>query len=152
MKNRYINLPQIIISLFLLILFITTICLDMNMTMIVNDALIKWAMNGVIVLSLIPMINVGAGRNFGMSIGLSTGLVGMVFAVNVRYTSWKGLLFINNYRNISCYIIWIFIFKSIKQTKGNEEIIGTFAGYSFIPIMNLFYTFVPVTNRQMLYL
>ena len=33
----------------------------------------------------------------------------------------------------------------------NEVIVGTFAGYSFIPIMNLFYTFVPVTNRQMLY-
>ena len=151
MKNRYINLPQIIISLFLLILFITTICLDMNMTMIVNDALIKWAMNGVIVLSLIPMINVGAGRNFGMSIGLSAGLVGMVFAVNVRYTSWKGLLS-SIIIGILVAILFGFLYsKVLNKLKGNEEIIGTFAGYSFIPIMNLFYTFVPVTNRQMLY-
>ena len=39
----------------------------------------------------------------------------------------------------------------LNRLKLNEEIVGTFAGYSFIPIMNLFYTFVPVTNRQMLY-
>ena len=39
----------------------------------------------------------------------------------------------------------------LNHLKLNEEIVGTFAGYAFIPIMNLFYTFVPVTNRQMLY-
>ena len=41
--------------------------------------------------------------------------------------------------------------KILNHLKLNEEIVGTFAGYSFIPVMNLFYTFAPVTNRQMLY-
>ena len=74
MKNKRMNPPQIIMFLFMVVLLIAAVAVDISMVSIVNDALIKWAMNGIIVLSLIPMINVGAGRNFGMSIGLSAGL------------------------------------------------------------------------------
>ena len=93
MKRNYLNPPQIIMFLFMAVLLAAASAIDMSMTGIMNDALIKWAMNGVIVLSLIPMINVGAGRNFGMSIGLSAGLVGMIFSVNARYTSWAGFFY-----------------------------------------------------------
>ena len=79
MKNKRMNPPQIIMFLFMVVLLIAAVAVDISMVSIVNDALIKWAMNGIIVLSLIPMINVGAGRNFGMSIGLSAGLWGMIF-------------------------------------------------------------------------
>ena len=92
MKNKRMNPPQIIMFLFMVVLLIAAVAVDISMVSIVNDALIKWAMNGIIVLSLIPMINVGAGRNFGMSIGLSAGLWGMIFALNYRLTSWTGFL------------------------------------------------------------
>ena len=92
MKSKRMNPPQIIMFLFMVVLLIATVAVDISMVSIVNDALIKWAMNGIIVLSLIPMINVGAGRNFGMSIGLSAGLWGMIFALNYRLTSWTGFL------------------------------------------------------------
>lgn len=39
----------------------------------------------------------------------------------------------------------------LNKLKGNEEIVGTFAGFSFIPIMNIFWTLAPFKNRQMLY-
>ena len=90
MKTKYLNPPQMIMLIFMGILLLAAVGIDMDMAGIVSDALVKWAMNGVIVLSLIPMINVGAGRNFGMTIGLSAGLVGMIFALNARLTSWSG--------------------------------------------------------------
>lgn len=151
MKNKHLNPPQMIMFLFMAVLLFAAVAIDMNMTRIFNDALIKWAMNGVIVLSLIPMINVGAGRNFGMSIGLSAGLVGMIFAVNARYTSFKGILVSMAMGTLAALIFgWLYA-KVLNRLKLNEEIMGTFAGYSFIPVMNIFYTFAPVTNRQMLY-
>lgn len=151
MKNKYLNPPQIIMFLFMGVLLAAAAAIDMNMIGVINDALIKWAMNGVIVLALIPMINVGAGRNFGMTIGLSAGLVGMIFALNARLTSWTGF-FVSILVGMAVAVVFGFLYAMIlNHLKLNEEIVGTFAGYAFIPVMNLFYTFVPVTNRQMLY-
>lgn len=151
MKNKKINPPQLIMAAYMLVLLAVTVVIDMNLVDIINDALIKWAMNGVIVLSLIPMINVGAGRNFGMAVGLSAGLLGMVFAVNMRLTSWAGLISSMAVGSLIAAALGFLYAKILNQLKMNEEIVGTFIGYSFIPVMNIFYTFVPVTNRQMLY-
>ena len=151
MKSKYINPPQLIMFIFMGVLAAAAVAIDMNMIGVINDALVKWAMNGVIVLSLIPMINVGAGRNFGMTIGLSAGLVGMIFALNARMTSWTGF-FVSMAVGAAVAFVFGYLYSLIlNHLKLNEEIVGTFAGYAFIPIMNLFYTFVPVTNRQMLY-
>lgn len=151
MKHNRLNPPQVIMFLFMAVLLAAAAAIGMDMAGIISDALVKWAMNGVIVLSLIPMINVGAGRNFGMSIGLSAGLVGMVFAVNARLTSWTGFL-CSLLLGAAVAVLFGYGYALIlNRLKLNEEIVGTFAGYSFIPIMNLFYTFVPVSNRQMLY-
>ena len=151
MKRLTLNPPQIIMFCFMLLLLAMAFFIDMDLAGILNDSLIKWAMNGVIVLSLIPMINVGAGRNFGIPIGLSAGLCGMIFALDRRLTSWIGF-FSSILLGMLVAVVFGFLYaKLLNRLKLNEEIVGTFAGYSFIPIMNLFYTFVPVTNRQMLY-
>lgn len=151
MKKISINPPQAIMFLFMLLLLFMAGFIDMDLVGIFNDALIKWAMNGIIVLSLIPMINVGAGRNFGLPIGLSAGLCGMIFALNFRMTGWTGFFISMPVGGIIAIGFGFLYAKLLNNLKLNEEIVGTFAGYSFIPIMNLFYTFVPVTNRQMLY-
>lgn len=151
MKSKYGNPPQMIMFLFTGALLLVALSVDMSMIGIINDALIKWAMNGVIVLSLIPMINVGAGRNFGMTIGLSAGLVGMIFALDARYTSWTGFAFSMILGSVVAVVFGFLYAQILNRLKMSEEIVGTFAGYSFIPIMNVFYTFAPVSNRQMLY-
>ena len=148
---KRMNPPQLIMTVFLLILVVAAVAVDISLVSVVNDALIKWAMNGVIVLSLIPMMNVGAGRNFGMSIGLSAGLWGMIFALNLRLTAWTGFL-VSILVGVLVALVFGYLYaKVLNHLKRNEEIVGTFAGYSFIPIMNLCYTFAPVTNRQMIY-
>lgn len=151
MKFKIMNPPRIVMSIYMIALLIAALYVDISFTSLVNDALIKWAMNGIIVLSLIPMINVGAGRNFGITIGLSAGLVGMVFALNYKMTGWLGFMVsIGMGSLIAIGLGWLYG-KILNQLKLNEEIVGTFAGYSFIPMMNLFYTFAPVTNGQMIY-
>ena len=129
MKNKKINPPQLIMAVYMLVLLIVTVMIDMNLADIINDALIKWAMNGVIVLSLIPMINVGAGRNFGMAVGLSAGLLGMVFAVNLRFTSWTGFFSSIAAGSLIAAVLGFFYAKILNQLKMNEEIVGTFVQY-----------------------
>lgn len=143
--------PQAIILIYLAVLLTSVIFIDISLTEIINESLVKWAMNGIIVLSLVPMINVGAGRNFGLSIGISSGLIGMLVAIEFRLASWAGFFVSIGVGTIVATLFGYLYSMILNRLKGNEEIVGTFAGYSFISIMNIFWTMAPFSNRQMLY-
>ena len=151
MKNYKIKGPQLIIIGYLIILTISLKFIGISYIDMINDSLVKWVMNGVLVLSLLPMINVGAGRNFGLPIGISAGLIGMCIAIEFRLTGFMGII-ISIVAGTIVAIVFGYLYSLIlNKLKGNEEIVGTFAGFSFIPIMNLFWSLAPFKNRQMLY-
>ncbi len=151
MKRFKVEPPQLIIIFYLIILTIGLKFTGISYIEILNESLIKWVMNGVLVLSLVPMINVGAGRNFGLPIGITAGLIGMCIAIEFKLLGWLGFSI-----SILCGSIIAIIFGYIysiilNKLKGNEEVVGVFAGFSFIPIMNFFWSLAPFKNRQMLY-
>jgi simple sugar transport system permease protein len=151
MRNYRIKLPQIIISVFLLVLVVLAWLLQMNMVSLFNDSLVKLVMNGVLVLSLIPMLNVGAGLNFGLPVGIIGGLLGMCVAVNFRMTGFYGFFMALLFSLVFCVLLgWIYGL-ILNRVKGREEIAGTFIGFSIIPLMNYFWTLAPFQNREMLY-
>ncbi len=151
MKRLRLEAPQLIMISYLVILAVSLKYIGIPYMDMINDSLIKWVMNGVLVLSLVPMINVGAGRNFGLPIGISAGLLGMCIALEFRLEGWLGFgvsILIGSIIAILFGYIYSIV---LNRLKGNEEIVGTFAGFSFIPIMNLFWSLAPFKNRQMLY-
>lgn len=151
MKTFKIGLPTLLIGTYDLILLLACLTTGLSLSGLFNDALVKFAMNGIFVLSLIPMINCGVGMNFGMPVGLSAGVVGLClsfqlrlhghlgFAVSLLFSVLIGLLF-----------GWVYG-RLLNVLKGREEIAGVFIGFAFIPLMNIFWTLAPFTNRQMLY-
>lgn len=151
LKNYKIQPPQIIISFFLIALICLAFILDMDLVVLLNESLIKMMMNGILVLSLIPMINAGAGMNFGLPVGIIGGLIGLCLAVNFRMTGLFGFFMSLLFSLVICFFFgWIYGL-ILNKVKGREEIAGTFIGFSFIPLMNYFWTLVPFQNREMLY-
>ena len=140
--NR-IKMPQLIIIAFLLALIAMAWLLQMDMAILFNESLIKLVMNGVLVLSLIPMLNAGAGLNFGLPVGIVGGLLGMCLAVNFRMTGFPGFFMALLFSLVICVALgWIYGL-ILNRVKGREEIAGTFIGFSFIPLMNYFWTLAP---------
>lgn len=150
-KKFKMNPPQAIILAYLAVLLLAVKYIGLPLTDVFNESLVKWAMNGILVLSLVPMINVGAGRNFGLSIGISAGLIGMLVAIEFRLESWAGFYISILVASLVALVFGFFYSLILNRLKGNEEIVATFAGYSFISLMNIFWTVAPFTNRQMLY-
>lgn len=151
MKRIRLKAPQLIVISYLIILAVSLKFIGISYIDMINESLIKWVMNGVLVLSLVPMINVGAGRNFGLPIGISAGLLGMCIVLEFRLEGWLGFgvsILIGSIIAIFFGYIYSIV---LNRLKGNEEIVGTFAGFSFIPVMNLFWSLAPFKNRQMLY-
>ena len=151
MQNIKLKPPQIIISIFLISLIFLAYYLQMDLVVLLNESLVKLVMNGVLVLSLIPMLNAGAGMNFGIPVGIIGGLIGMCIAVNFRLTGFGGFFMSLFFSLLICAFLGCVYGLILNKVKGREEIAGTFIGFSFIPLMNYFWTLAPFQNRQMLY-
>jgi simple sugar transport system permease protein len=150
--NRFkLQIPQIIIIIFLLIMVAMVLYLKIPLPKMITDSLIKLVMNGVLVVSLVPMLNAGVGMNFGLPIGVCAGLLGMCISINFKFTGMIGFL-MGILFSIPIGIVFGNIYsKVLNRVKGREEIAATFVGFSFIPLMCYFWTLAPFTNRQMLY-
>lgn len=146
-----IKSTQLIIGAFLILLLAVSIGIGMDGAILFNESLVKFAMNGILVLSLIPMINAGVGMNFGLPVGISAGLLGLCISVNMKLTGMLGFLVAIAISIPIAVIFGYFYGLILNKVKGREDIAATFIGFSFIPLMSYFWTLAPFTNRKMLY-
>jgi len=75
--------PRIIIGLFLFSLFIMAPFVRVRIDASVSDTLVRFGMNGVMVLAMVPMIVSGCGLNFGLPLGIIAGLLGAVTSIEI---------------------------------------------------------------------
>ncbi|MGL5750515.1 MAG: ABC transporter permease subunit [Paraclostridium sp.] len=148
---KKIKVPQLIILVYLVIMLFMVSKLNISIIGIFNESIVKFAMNSVLVLSLIPMIKCGIGMNFGMPIGISAGLLGMCISIEFKIGGVYGFI-ISILVGILIGILFGYLYSLIlNKLKGKEEVIGIFCGYSAIFIMNIFWSVAPFKNRQILY-
>ena len=73
--NRTVSLlksfgwPRLIIAIFLLVLFIAAPLVGVNFGSSLSNTLMRFGMNSVLVLAMVPMIHSGCGLNFGLPLG-----------------------------------------------------------------------------------
>lgn len=147
--GRYI--PQLVICSFLGVMMITAYQLKIPLPWIINDSLVRLVMNGVLVLSLVPMLNAGVGINFGLPVAVIAGLLGMCITVNWQIGGLGGLFFAI-VMTIPFAIVFGYVYGAIlNRVRGREEITATFIGFSFIPLMNFFWATAPFANPAMLW-
>jgi simple sugar transport system permease protein len=146
-----VTLPQLLIFGFLLVLMTIAGQLDIPLTSLLSDSLIRLVMNGILVLSLVPMLNVGIGINYGLPVAITAGLLGLCLAVNYRITGLTGFT-LALFSSVPFAIILGYCYGFIlNRVKGREEITATFIGFSFVPLMDFFWAVAPFTNPAMLW-
>lgn len=151
MSRLGFNLPQLLIFIFLLALMIVAGQLDIPLTSVLGDSLIRLVMNGILVLSLVPMLNVGIGINYGLPVAITAGLLGLCLAVNYRFTGLTGFALALIFSVPFAIILGYCYGYILNQVKGREEITATFIGFSFVPLMDFFWAVAPFTNPAMLW-
>ncbi|MCG8553120.1 MAG: hypothetical protein MI799_22155 [Desulfobacterales bacterium] len=151
MKNLGVQIPQAVIIVFLAVMTGAAVWLEIPLTWIFSDALVRLAMNGVLVLSLVPMLKAGVGINFGLPIGVVGGLMGMCISVNFGFKGIGGLAMAMAFSLPVALALGTGYGAVLNRVKGKEEITATFLGFSFIPLMNFFWTVAPFSNPAMLW-
>lgn len=146
-----LRLPQLLILGFLLIMLAVAWQLGLSLSYLLSDALVRLVMNGVLVLSLLPMLNAGIGINYGLPVAITAGLIGLCLAVNCRITGLAGFAASLVFSIPPAMLIGYGYGRILNCVKGKEEITATFIGFSFVPLMNFFWAVAPFSNPAMLW-
>lgn len=138
--------PRIIISLFLISLFVAGPIFGVSTDISLNDVIVRFGMNSILVLSMIPMIQSGCGLNFGIPVGLVAGLFGSVMSLELRLTGMAGILAAFGIAIVVGAIFGFIYGLLLNRVKGDEMIIATYVGYSVVYFMNILWIILPFKN------
>lgn len=140
------GIARVIIALFLLFLFIASPFVGVEIDRSLTDVLTRFGMNAILVLAMIPMIQSGCGLNFGLPVGLISGMLGAVISLEFHATGFLGILFAILLAVIIASIFGFFYGMLLNRVKGDEMIIATYVGYSFVAFMNIMWVTLPFKN------
>ncbi|MGH4140996.1 ABC transporter permease subunit [Clostridium sp.] len=137
---------RIIIAIFLLALFIVAPIFGVRIDASLNDVIVRFGMSGIMVLSMVPMIQSGCGLNFGVPVGLISGMMGAVVSLEFNLTGIAGIG-VAFLVGLAMAAVFGFLYGLLlNRVKGDEMIIATYVGFSFVFLMNIMWLKLPFKN------
>ena len=80
------GLPRLIIAGFLLALFILAPIVGADLPTQITNTINRFSWNAVLVLAMVPMVHSGCGLNFGLPLGIISGLLGATMSIQFGFT------------------------------------------------------------------
>lgn len=146
-----IGVPRLIIGLFVLGLFILAAVKQLPLGMLANSALVRFGMNGVLVLAMVPSIMSGQGLNFGLPVGVVCGLIGALISVQFYIRGPLGfgvaLLIAIPLAVLAGYAYG----QLLNRVRGQEMMIGTYVGFSLVALTCILWIVAPFSNPEMIW-
>lgn len=145
------GLPRLIIAGFLLLLFILAPIVGADFTTQITNTINRFSWNAVLVLAMVPMIHSGCGLNFGLPLGIISGLLGATMSIQFGFTGAMSfvmailiatpfaLLFGGGYG-------WL-----LNKIKGGEMMIATYVGFSSVSFMCMMWLLLPYSSPTMVW-
>lgn len=143
--------PRIIIALFLLSLFVIAPFVNVRVDASISDTLVRFGMNGVMVLAMVPMIQAGCGLNFGLPLGIIAGLLGAVTSIELGVSGLMGV-FVAMAIAIPIAVVlgWAYGLL-LNKVKGSEMMIATYVGFSSVAFMCIMWLVLPYKSSNMVW-
>ncbi len=145
------GLPRLIITLFLLLLFIIAPFANVNIASGISDMLTRFGMNAVLVLAMVPMVHSGCGLNFGLPLGIISGLLGATLTLEFGYTGFSSLMMAILFATPFAIILGAGYGALLNRVKGGEMMIATYVGFSSVAFMCIMWLLLPYDNPSMVW-
>lgn len=146
-----IGLPRLIIGIFLIIFLIAAAVVGLPLPMLYGSLLVRFGMNAVLVLALIPAIKAGTGLNFALPLGIMAGLIGAVVAIEFKIAGALSFLVALGVSIPLAIIVGYLYGILLNNIKGQEMIVGTYVGFSVVSGMCIFWLLAPFKNPEMVW-
>ncbi|MGQ9855901.1 MAG: ABC transporter permease subunit [Fervidobacterium sp.] len=148
---KKLDLPIIVIIIFLLSLFVLAGITKVSISSLLNDSLVRIGMNGVLVLAMLPTIRAGIGPNFGLPVGIIGGLLGMLIVMQNQITGPAGFFIaiaISIAFNLGFGLIYAWL---LDKVRGQEMMVETYVGYSIVAFMSIMWLVLPFSSPEMVW-
>ena len=92
MKDRVVTalknfgLPRLIITGFLVLLLVMAPFVGADLPTQISNIINRFSWNGILVLAMVPMVHSGCGLNFGLPLGIISGLLGATLSIEFGFT------------------------------------------------------------------
>lgn len=145
------GLPRLIIAGFLLLLFIMAPIAGADFSTQITNTINRFSWNAVLVLAMVPMVHSGCGLNFGLPLGIISGLLGATLSIQFGFTGGTSFLMAVLIATpfallLGCGYGWL-----LNKIKGGEMMIATYVGFSSASFMCMMWLLLPYTSPTMVW-
>lgn len=145
------GLPRLIIFFFVVLLFVASPFVGVKVDSSLTNVFVRFGQNGVMVLALVPMMQTGAGLNFGLPVGIVAGLLGATLAMQLQFTGVFGF-FAAVFFSMPFAIMFGWLYGVLlNKVKGEEMTIAMYVGFSIVTFMSILWLILPYTNPTMVW-
>ncbi|MEG1942868.1 MAG: ABC transporter permease [Angelakisella sp.] len=145
------GMPRLIIAGFLLLLFIMAPMVGAELGTQITNTINRFSWNAVLVLAMVPMVHSGCGLNFGLPLGIISGLLGATLSIQFGFTGGVSFL-------MAILIATPFALLSgagygwlLNKIKGGEMMIATYVGFSSVSFMCMMWLLLPYSSPTMVW-
>ncbi|GAA0121033.1 MAG: ABC transporter permease [Clostridium argentinense] len=143
-----VGLPRVIITAFFILLCILAIILKLPISMLMSDMLVRFGMNGVLVLAMLPGILCGIGLNFGLPIGILAGILGGLVSIELNLRGGIAFFVAIAIAIPIAALVGYAYGLLLNKVKGSEMMIGTYAGFSAVSLMCIGWLLLPFKSSE----
>lgn len=150
-KSNEVNLPRLIISAFFFLVLVLAYLYGLKIPSLLSDSLVRFGMNGILVLAMVPAIQSGIGPNFGLPLGIVAGLIGAVLSFQLNLTGYAGFFGAIILAMPFAIIFGLAFGGMLNKIKGSEMIVSTYTGFSFVSFMCIGWIMYPFWHNEMVW-
>lgn len=143
--------PRVIIGVFLLSLFAAAPSVQVRVDTSISDTLVRFGMNAVMVLAMVPMVQAGCGLNFGLPLGIIAGLLGAVLTIEIGLTGIAGFSMAILIASAFAVVLGYGYGLILNRVKGDEMMIATYVGFSSVAFMCMMWLVLPLHSPNMVW-
>lgn len=148
---KNIGAARLIIILFLFFLIGAAAVQGQDMSALMGDSLVRFGMNLLLALAMVPSVMSGTGMNFGLPVGILCGILAGLIGVELNMVGFQGMLTAMLIAvPIAGVAGWLYG-KLLNAVKGSEMMVGTYVGYSIVSLMCIGWLLMPFKNPSMIW-
>ena len=140
------GISRLIIVGFILVMFALAPVSGNKISTLLSNVTNRFAWNGLLVLSMVPMIHSGCGLNFGLPLGIEAGLLGVTIAIEMGFTGNEAFFAALTIATPVAILFGALYGFLLNKIKGGEMMIATYVGFSAVSLMCIGWVMLPFKN------
>ena len=145
------GLPRLIITGFLVLLLVLAPFVGADLPTQLTNIIARFSWNGVLVLAMVPMVHSGCGLNFGLPLGIISGLLGATLSIEFGFTGALSFVMAIVIATPFALVLGTGYGWLLNKIKGGEMMIATYVGFSSVSFMCMMWLILPYHSPNMVW-